>query len=239
MSKKRFLVVLAPLAAIVALAVIPVGAQAVLKGPHYYINGSTPGAKLAFGKKVKTIAWGKLKNTSALGTITCDNIAIGQIENPASEEEGRVETQNFATAQGEAGKECELSGCPVKGFARPAAGSLPWTGTLKFDGLGGEVRQDAGSVSPVKVILGCEATSDEKPAAGGEIEFFTNAGNKQQPRAVNGAKGCNAPSELEFDTATGTSEGAGTLESAAGKGTTTLSLKTCGYLKQDLLDTGA
>lgn len=220
---KKLLIALAPLAAIVALAMVPVGAQAV--GPHYTVNG----AKSKEGSKIKSIAWGKLKNESAAGTITCENMALGNIENPTGGGPGKVETLNFVTV------ECTLTGCPAHAFARPVPGSLPWDGELIE--AEEKIRQDTGiengkgegSKHPVKVFIGCETAEGGTILA--EEEFFTNEENHQKPVALNGFSGCNKPSELEFDT-----PGSGSLGSVkAGPGKTTLSLKTCGYLKQDLL----
>src|SRR5262245_58009415 len=77
---RRFLISLAPLLAIAALAVMPVAAQA--ETQHWYRNG----AKLAEATVNPIVMWGgkvDLSQTSAgLGEIHCKSAAGGTIENP-------------------------------------------------------------------------------------------------------------------------------------------------------------
>jgi hypothetical protein len=220
MSKKLVMGVVA-LSAVVALAMIPGAAEAV---PHYKVNN----AALGGGKKVKSIAWGKLKNKSAAGEIACENMALGNIENPEplATTPGAVQTLNFVTVECTIVPACPAGTHPA---AKPIGGSLPWEGEL--DEEEGVIRQSAGLKKPVKVEIGCYLNSSDELAGG--VEFFTEGTvHQQNPKTLAGAGGCNKPSELEFDT-----PGSGTLTSVAGPGETTGSLKTCGYAKQDGIET--
>jgi len=241
MSKKLY-TGLVPLLALVAFAMAPAAAQAKQCTTSSAVVGPCPhfelGGKLATAAKQKTLSWGNLTLTSSAGTIACSNAILAREWNPAivkpATDGASGEDETLAFGSGE----CVDETCPGVGFVQPRG--LPWTSEL-IEGPGaGEVQDES---SNVKVVIGCEnplekgTGAEYSPNGGkilGELEFETTSEHKQTPTALpNGSSGCNKPSELEF---AGTS---GSLSAAGGAviGTTSGSLKICGYEKQGLAKT--
>ncbi len=88
MSKKLFS--LAPLASIVAFALMPAAAHAA-EPPHWYVGAGgtaqvpSEGSLLKEAKPEATITWGGTQNLSqesGAGTINCKTVGAGEIENP-------------------------------------------------------------------------------------------------------------------------------------------------------------
>jgi hypothetical protein len=220
--KKKFLMSLAPLLAITALAVVP-AAQA---APHYWVNG----AKLKEGvANTKTsIAWGTitLKGTKG-GTpgnkITCHNAAAGTAFNPELEAAGEGLTQVFATF------DCEQEFvCPAKttGVAVTAE-KLPWTNKLTEEVVG-TIRQETNGV---KVQIECF----EGGIKIASIPFVIGATEKgQRPNSKSGTSALH-PGFLEFDSGSGELEVEGSAGTITGK--TEGVVKVLGYNAQELIVT--
>jgi len=240
MSKKLY-TGLVPLLAVVAFAMVPAAAQAtqcktsaavVGPCPHFYIGGSKVG--VAPGKE--TLAWGTLSLTSAAGDITCSNAVLAEEYNPAvvkpATESAAGEDDTLAFGSGN----CVDETCPGVAYVQPV--DLPWPSELIVNGKG-EVQDESYNVH---VIIGCENPTKKGSGTGfapnggeilGAVEFETNANNKQTPTTINGASGCNKPSEIEFGAESG-------HLSALGEeviGSTSGNLKTCGYEKNNLATT--
>lgn len=107
MNKK--LLILAPLLAIGAFAVMPVAAQAdecTEKCPHYYKNGAKIGSEPS--QRVAQVQWGTITLTSGAGPVTCKTVGGGYVENPVGEGAGRGEIQSLATY------ECATAECSAE-----------------------------------------------------------------------------------------------------------------------------
>ena len=104
---RKFLIRLAPLAVIAALAVLPSAASAL----SWTSNGSP------VAETTTVIGWGTLTLTGSAGNITCHNSAAGTVS-PG----GVGSTQVFATY------DCESTTCPAENSA--TALSLPWPSKL-------------------------------------------------------------------------------------------------------------
>src|SRR5215469_2364304 len=100
---KKLFIVLAPLLAIAAFAVMPVAAQAT---GHYYSNG----LKIAEGSKKTVIEWGTITlaggvESSPCGSrvtawhVTCHTAAGGTVENPVGGLPGVGATEAYAAYQ--------------------------------------------------------------------------------------------------------------------------------------------
>jgi hypothetical protein len=132
MSKKLFIRLVVPLLAIAAFAtmtaasaqacVLPAGVTAG-SGCHY-TNVAIPKAgspMIAAGTQHATLSWGTLTlKTEGVGSVTCQNALLGDVENPKPSEEeenkgennkpGRGETEGWATA------DCFAAGCENQTF---------------------------------------------------------------------------------------------------------------------------
>jgi hypothetical protein len=235
MSKKLFTGLL-PLLALAAFALAPAMAQATeckdpfegatsTTGPcaHFWRTTKIATIPSATGvgtsngytnsSKTRTLAWGGLTLTSAAGVIHCQNVVLAREWNPAKigatveTPAGKDETLSFQS------DECEDETCPVEATVTPVA--LPWLSELV-----GEEPNIRDESRGVKVKIGCGPES---------IEFETNAKNKQTPLSLPYISGCNKPGEVDFDAGSGSLEALG----EAVIGTTSGSLKTCGYEKQE------
>ena len=105
---KRVLLTPTPFLAVLAIAVLPVSAQA---APHYFSNGLGEGSRIKGGEKVPTIAWGTLSltNLTTGGKVSCHNVIGAVEENPepggAAGPAAQGETQSFDPY------ECESEAC--------------------------------------------------------------------------------------------------------------------------------
>jgi len=227
MSKKLFKG-LAPLFAIAALAVMPAAAGAI---PHYFHGSTTPANRLG-STNTKVIAWGTLQLHSALGEVQCENGVLANVSNPspggAAGPAGVGETLSFSAPSAFiAGSQvgCTAAGCPGIIEVSEVPASMPWPSVLQES----PIRQASGNAAkPVEVLISCPGIAvavvfhtEKNPGESGAFE--------QKPLTIAGSGGCSKPSELEFG------PGSGELISAFGPGTTTGSLKTCGYEKQELI----
>jgi hypothetical protein len=228
--KKKLLVSLAPVFAIAAFAVVPVGAQAACVAPacpHTYENG----VKVAEAKKVRTIAWGTLKLKNAtLGVVECHNIFAGFAENPTGGGASIGKVQAFFPY------ECASASCLAlggKGIA-VTAGKMPWLAEA-IEPVANEFRQKTGFKSTEK---------NKPPKEPGFVEFKVNCEGvteptffgENNPKLLNNGLSIGAfPGEEEFTPgAAGESE----LESEAlGNGEPEGKVKAQGYTSQALLET--
>jgi hypothetical protein len=220
-SYRRFLVSLAPLLAIVALASIPASAQAKTECtaplcPHWYQNGN----ELVAGQEFPIVSWGKLTllNTT-LGPLECENVAAGDIINP----EGYTGGRGTAITEAFVPYDCTNGKCEVAGeVIQVAAEKLPWAGFIDEITSGSHTfRQEN---TGVEVHITC-------PKAFVNEKFFTDATHTQKPRLIKGAGIGVLPSELVFG------EGSGELNSVPliGTGTTEQSLKAMGFTEQQTI----
>jgi hypothetical protein len=221
-SYRRFLVSLAPLLAIVALASIPASAQALTPCtppacPHWYQNGTSIGPA---GAEFAIVSWGKLVlNNATLGPLECENIAGGDIINP----EGETGVRGTATTEEFIPYDCTNESCATAGEEiKVVPEKLPWAGFINEVTAGSKTwRQEN---TGVEVHITC-------PAALVNEKFFTDATHFQAPKLVKGTGIGSKPSELEF------AAGAGELNSSPliGLGKTEGNLKAMGYASQAII----
>ena len=132
---KKLSIRLAPALALASFALMPAVAQAKFPATcvveakcHYYINATSPSAFtiLKEGEDKATLSWGVWTYSLAAGTVTCQNAAIGDIENPVGGGAGRGETENFAAS------DCFADGCEPAQFLEMdvTAEKLPWASEL-------------------------------------------------------------------------------------------------------------
>jgi hypothetical protein len=239
--RKKLSVGLAPLLIIAAFVVIPAAAEAAT--PHYFLNGTNPGARLEEKERVPTIAWGTLSLTNVKGgsggTVSCHNVIGAYVENPgegAGGPAGIGDTQSFNPY------ECESPQCTaaatgggpatyISVLAEPnlAKGGdltdLQWTNKLLLEGE--TIRQETEGAH-VNVICHVQI---------GVEEFFNveekSEGNNR-PKAGPTRFKAVAPPELIFD-----QPGSGNLHGPAPEeereGKTEGVLKVLGYDEQGIV----
>ncbi len=136
MGRKR-LTGLPPVLATAAFLVMPAVAQAT---PYWYSDG----VKLPEGKTYPTLSWGTLMIFLSEKTPawSCENVAIGDVENPTGGGAGEGETDQFATT------DCAWSECPEEdGVELQAhAEGLPWPNVLVESGTQNRVETNGGGV---------------------------------------------------------------------------------------------
>jgi hypothetical protein len=250
--KRRFLIGLAPLFAITALAVMPVAAQA--ETQHWYRSG----AKIAEATVVPVVTFGgkiNLSQNSALGEINCKGAGGGIIENPTGGGAGTGKSNSASfweckapTCEAEVLKATGLEG---RGTAttqnNPGATKEPafpgWSNTLEESEVEGvsSVREKIGepfvtfkTPSPPGMIRAqviCEVAVNQSPVATANFEGelkpeigVAKSGN------LNGST-ASKPSSAKFS---GASTGALQSE-VAGPGTNSGSVKYLGYFEQELI----
>jgi len=216
--RRKLLVSLAPLVAVVAFVVVPAAAQAV--GPHYY----TSGTRLEEGKKQPIISYGHLSLTAEGATIPteCENAVGGYIENPVGGGPGKQVTESF-TSYNCHNTECEANpgghiGVIFENENKPGLRlQINWPAELTEAKLG-TIRLQSSNVA---VYVHCQfayTAPTEKPGGGpftGLEERNTaeyNAGTKvtcttkppglQQLKQVSGTS-LSKPGESEFDAEVG------------------------------------
>jgi len=174
---RRFLIGLAPLFAIAAVAVMPVAAQAVTQ--HWYKNGpileagpENTTAVVTFGGETN------LSQNSAIGTINCRGVGGGTIENPVGGGAGTGKTNSASFYECKA-PECEAAvaekfGTTGRGTAvtenNPAATKEPafpgWTNVLEESTVGG--------VSSIREKIGEPFVTFKTPSPPGMIRATVN-----------------------------------------------------------------
>jgi hypothetical protein len=224
-SHRRFLVSLAPLLAIVALASVPASAQALTactppSCPHWYQNGTSIGAP---GAEFPIVSWGKQTLSLAnLGPLECENIAAGDIINPGGTE-GAGAVRGIATTEEFIPYDCVNESCATAGEEiKVVPEKLPWAGFIDEITAGSKTwRQEN---TGVEVHITC-------PAAVVNVKFFTDATHFQKPQLLKGSGIGSKPSTLVFGA------GSGELQSSPliGTGITEQSLKAMGYASQAII----
>jgi hypothetical protein len=212
---RKFLVRLALLLIIAAVAAIPMASQA---APHVYKNGVI--AKE--GTPVRTIEWGNTTIRNAMeGSFECKNILAGFSENPVGGGNGVGKVQAWVPF------ECGSVECVKLGgkFLEIAPEHLPWSVEVT-EASAGVFREkigkkgERGGAGAIEFLYNCEGVFKEHPF--GELSpLILNNGT-----AI-GLK----PGELEFDA------GSGELESpATGGWGSSGKRKTQGYAAGELIE---
>jgi len=243
---------LVPALMVVAFVAVPASANA-----FKYKKNNVP---IPPGEKVAVVSWGTLTltaNPPAAAPTTCENAALGEVENnEAGEGEGRTNifgSTNCKHAECEKG---EFVGELEKEFRVLPEGEnggkygLPWPSKLVEIGGDGKIRSES---THVLVSLGCtahgvygEGAINSKPApgfVGGKENFYFTAPTlcKTEPGFIQAPftqPSGNLPvtAKIKFDPTPGNS---GFLSCAGGvvKGETSGSLKIAGYLGLEKIDT--
>jgi hypothetical protein len=214
---KRLQIGLAPLLAIAALALMPVGAQA---APHVYKNGVIQ----AEGKKLRTLQWGvfHLANGTA-GIVECHAAFEGFLENPTGGGQAKGQVQAFSPY------ECANPACIAMGgkFVELTTEHLPWNAEI--------IESPSGSTPAFRQKMGVKSEKGGK----GSVEFFYNCEGalKAHPFGEtaplilnNGLVIGAAPGEIDFDA------GAGELESEIGGFKPEGRIKQQGFAAQELIE---
>jgi len=230
--KRKFLISLAPVLAIAALAVVPMAAQAATP-PHYFVNGLRAGVT-----PVTTIGWGTItlkatEGSPAGANLVCHNSAAGTLFNPApggaEGPAGEGLVQVFATYDCEQTLICpEGAEKGAKVLADPK--HLPWKDLLTEE-VAGTIRQET---TGIRVVVECEAAGKviaEIPYIVGKKKGSVEAEKGQRPKGVKGTSALH-PGFLEFDSESGELEVEGSLGTTRGK--TEGAVKTLGYNAQEL-----
>jgi len=216
MSKKLFIGI-APLFAILALALTPSASMAT---EHYWFN---EGAEQTKGVSDLTVSWGDLSLKGA-AEINCHNVIAGSGENPLGTASGTGLIYKFGAFQ------CTSPNitCPTGTGPGVEGQNLPWKTVLE----GSPVRL---KVTGVKVIIGCEIPPEDHVTG---TAFVIGAGQKQTPLAPAGllkGTGAGNPGKVSYDA------GSGSLEAEGSKGTVTGvtegETKLFGYSEQELVNT--
>jgi len=238
--RKKLLVSLAPLVAVVAFVAVPAVAQAVT--PHYFVNNN----KLEEGVKQSIVTYGKLALTPEVPSpipTECENAVAGYIENPVGGGPGIEVTEAF-TSYSCHNTECEAGGGKIGViFENENAPGLrlqiSWPAELT-NAVAGTIRLKSTNVA---VYVHCQfayTPPTEKPGSGPfvgleerntaeynggtKVTCTTKAPGVQEPLQVPGTS-LSKPGETEFDS------GAGKLECGLFKGLTSKKLATEGYNK--------
>jgi len=216
---RKFLISLAPLAAIAAFAVLPVAAQAV---PHYYSNGTLNSSEPRTVEAWGTITLATVKGGVPGSFVVCHNAAAGTELNPEGGGAGTGATQVFATY------DCESEGiCPAGLSTEVLAEKLPWPSVLTEEVVGTIRAETTG----VKVFIECVLAGKVE----GGAKFVIGAGEKgQRPITKKGTSAVH-PSFLEFGPGSGELEVEGSGNTVSGK--TEGSVKTQGYNAQEVITT--
>lgn len=246
--RRKLLVSLAPLVAVVAFVAVPAVAQAVT--PHYFLNSTNPAiGKIPVEAKDKVISYGKLALTPEVeGTpvpTECENAVSGYVENPAGEGAGKTVTESFTSFEC-TNTECSTAGGHIgvifenEGGAGPGLrNQISWPSELT-NAVPGTIRLKASNVA---VYVHCQfayTPPTEKPGSGPftgleerntaeynggvKVTCTTKLPGVQEPKQNPGTKVAN-PGTTEFDA------GSGKLECGLFKGVTSKKLYTLEYNK--------
>jgi hypothetical protein len=250
--KRRFLIGLAPLFAITALAVMPVAAQA--ETQHWYRAGvklaeASPQPVVTFGGKIN------LSQNSALGEINCKGTGGGVIENPTGGGAGTGKS-NAASFYECKAPQCEAevlkaTGLEGRGTAttqnNPGATKEPafpgWSNVLEESEVAGtsSVREKIGeefvtfkTPSPpgmIRATVICEIAVNQSP-----VETAIFEGELKPEIGVAKSGNLNGTAASKPSTAKFEGPGTGALHSeVAGEGTNKGSVKYLGYFEQELI----
>jgi len=219
--KRKKLLALAPLLAIVVFAVMPAAAQA---APHWFKNGAILeegelGDSSSSG--LDTIAWGTLTlGNPTLGALKCENIFAGDAKNPTGGGAGQASVDSFTPFDCTSAP-CEGAGGHLEVIPEGLTKFGEWTAELVEEG--GVIKLKTGNKEEAsKTKIQFEVIC---AAAAIAIKFH----GELSPKADNGSEIGVAPSKLTFSAASGT------LESTAGPGEVTGKLKSMGYEGQELI----
>jgi hypothetical protein len=247
---KKLLMGLVPMLAVAAPAVMPAVAQA---APHYYKSG----ALIPEGEKVAVLEWGKIwlevVPDGVTGSVTCENLAGGFVENPVGGGAGVGATLRYA-AYNCISAECPAGEIEVKGHKYEkefeviySPQSFPWPSVLTEAEPGVVRTNNTGLV----LELGCFAHRLTRSAAGeggpqgaGENEQFvlpsggpptvtcvSDEAHKLEPKNEKGSNDGPGQSKPVFNA------GAGTLNCAGGafESKPHESLRVMGYKASELI----
>jgi len=217
MSKKLFIGI-APLFAILALALTPSASLAV---EHVWYS---EGAEQIKGTSHLTNSWGDLSLKGA-AEINCHNVIAGSGENPSPSGNGKGLIYKFGAFL------CTSPNitCPTGTGPGVEGQKLPWKTELIEEA--GKVRLN---VTGVKVIIGCEIPPEDHVTG---TAFVIGTGQKQSPLAPVGLlKGTEAakPGKVKYDAGSGSleAEGSGGTVTGVTEGET----KLFGYEEQELVN---
>jgi hypothetical protein len=231
---RKLFIVLAPLLAVAAFAVMPVAAQAT---GHYYQNN----VKLAEGAKRTVTGWGTLSLVGVKGGvlpnhITCHYAVGGTVENPLGSGAGVGVTEAFSAYDCEEENICAGTAVRVRA-EKPAlinnTAELAWPSVLT-EPEAGVFRSE---MSKVKLDIACMTGPEEVARHAGFVEVggygTETPGQLLKPLAHNGTNAAH-PGGVIFGT------GSGELEEELSGGTITVriegELKTLGYSAQELIN---
>jgi len=225
--KKKFLMSLAPLLGIAALAVVP-AAQA---APHFYSEGSIIGAT-----PETVIGWGTINLVATEGSppgaeLTCHNSIAGTAFNPVGGGAGEGTVQVFSTYDCEQHKICPET---AEFATEVVAERLPWHSVLTEEVAPTIRLETLGTpTTGIKAVVECKvggSISSKIPYVVGKKKGSAEAEKGQRPIEEAGTSALH-PSFANFE-GSGELEVEGSLGKVRGK--TEGAVKTLGYNAQEL-----